>query len=162
PSGGPVSPAAGSVPVSAPPAGHPSGGDKAGPSAPVSPGDQVRSVARAVVPGAQPPGRASVHHAGSAPPPTRPMPRYETPAPARPRARPRPPGAPPPRGGPRPPAPAPPPPVFAGPVSYPQEREPGRVGPLIRAFFITLLLIAVPLISMYISYKVTVHESVIP
>jgi hypothetical protein len=102
-----------------------------------------------MVPGAQPPGRGFPQPA-AAPPPTRQMPRYDSPAPSYL------PGAATPRPAARPAAPVPA-------VDYDEPvRAGGGAGRAVRAILVTLLLIAVPLIAMWVTYRLTIGETVWP
>jgi hypothetical protein len=129
-----------------------------GSAAPVSPGGDARSVGRVAVPGS-PVASPSVA-------PTRPMPRYDPPAPPKPptyRA-----GAG--RQGAGPPAAAPKgPPGYppaehrsAGAPAYRPPRRGGGVVRAVRVLLMILILLAVPVVSAYVAYKVTVNEGLLP
>jgi hypothetical protein len=115
----------------------------------------------------QPPGRAEPPV--QPPAPTRQMPRYDTPTPT-------PPPAPTPatyRPGaaslrtPAQPAERPPetrnaPPSYLAARAYPAERRDGGAGRAFRTLLLVLLLCAVPVVSAYIAYKLTLHEVLLP
>jgi hypothetical protein len=171
--GSPVGlPAAGSPVAGVPAAGSPLAAAGAGPASPVSPAGQARSVGRVVVPGAQPPGRSAPSAQPAAP--TRQMSRYDTPTPSRPATYQA--GAASVRPSTRPVEPAPrvqaPPPRPSSYESYEPYDPPssnqaprrggGGVGRAFRTLLLVLFLSAVPLVTGYIAYKVTLHESWLP
>ena len=129
-----------------------------GSAAPVSPGGDARSVGRVAVPGSPVASRSVAT--------TRPMPRYDPPAPPRPptyRAGAAQQGAGPPAAAPTgtpgyPPAE----PRSAGAPAYRPPRRGGGAGRAVRVLVMILILLAVPVVSAYVAYKVTVNEGLLP